>query len=133
MISKIHTITRYPIPDTKSNPMSKVTNLTFLNSFTGGNPEKVKKYISMFLNYCPTQLNTMKDQLAAGNYDALRGTAHALKPQITYMGIHGGEDLIKKIESMAGSKTDVEKLPEMLGSFNSICEEAMTELKHEIE
>jgi HPt (histidine-containing phosphotransfer) domain-containing protein len=112
--------------------MTKTIDLTFLTTFTGGNPDKMKKYITMFLNYCPGQLNTMKEQLAAGNYDGLRGTAHALKPQITYMGIQGGEDLVKKIESMAGSKTDVEKLPELLDSFNSICVQAMTELKEEI-
>jgi HPt (histidine-containing phosphotransfer) domain-containing protein len=112
--------------------MDRLTNLTFLNSFTGGNPEKIKKYISMFLTYCPGQLATMKEQLASGNYDGLRGTAHALKPQITYMGIQGGEDLIKKIESMAGAKSEVEKLPDMLGNFSTICEKAMTELKEEI-
>jgi hypothetical protein len=107
-------------------------NLSFLDSFTGGNADKKKKYISMFLNLCPGQLNQMNSHLNAGNYDGLRGTAHALKPQITYMGISGGEDLIKKIESMAGTKTDVEKLPEMLKSFHTICEQAMVELKQEI-
>ena len=112
--------------------MSKTINLTFLNSFTGGNPEKIKKYISMFLNYAPGQLSMMKDQLATGNYDGLRGTAHAMKPQITYMGIQGGEELIKQIETMAGTKTDVERLPDLLGNFHSICEKAMIELKEEI-
>ena len=112
--------------------MSKSINLTFLNSFTGGNPEKVKKYISMFLNYCPGQLAAMKEQVASGNYDGLRGTAHSLKPQITYMGIQNGEELIKKIENMAGTKTEVEKLPEMIGTFHTICEQAMQELKEEI-
>ena len=112
--------------------MTKSINLTFLNSFTGGNPEKIKKYITMFLNHCPSQLVTMKEQLSLANYDGLRGTAHALKPQITYMGIQSGEELIKKIEQMAGSKTEVEKLPEIFNNFNSICEQAMIELKEEI-
>ena len=112
--------------------MERTTDMTFLKSFTGGNPDKMKKYISMFLNYCPSQLQTMKDQLASENYDGLRGTAHALKPQITYMGIKGGEDLIKGIESIAGAKSGVEKLPEMLGTFSSICDTAMVELKQEL-
>lgn len=112
--------------------MERITDMTFLKSFTGGNPDKMKKYISMFLSYCPSQLQTMNEQLESQNYDGLRGTAHALKPQITYMGIKGGEDLIKGIESMAGTKTNVEKLPEMLGSFKTICSSAMEELKQEI-
>jgi HPt (histidine-containing phosphotransfer) domain-containing protein len=112
--------------------MSKSIDLTFLNTFTGGNPEKIKKYVNMFLGFCPGQLKTMKDHLDAGNYDGLRGAAHALKPQITYMGIKGGEELVKKIEANAAAKTDVEKLPEMLNNFTSICELAMTELKEEV-
>jgi HPt (histidine-containing phosphotransfer) domain-containing protein len=107
-------------------------DLTFLKGFTGGNPEKMKKYIQMFLNLCPTQLQTMKTQVLEQNYDALRGTAHALKPQITYMGIKGGESLIKTIETMAGTKTDVEKLPAMIDEFSGICEKAMEALKKEI-
>jgi HPt (histidine-containing phosphotransfer) domain-containing protein len=112
--------------------MTKTINLAFLTQFTGGNADKMKKYITMFLNYCPGQLKTMKEQLDAGNYDGLRGTAHALKPQITYMGIESGIELIKKIEANAGSKTEVEKLPEMLSNFTSLCEQAMIELKEEI-
>ena len=112
--------------------MTKTIDLTFLTSFTGGNPEKIKKYVSMFLNYCPTQLATMKEHLTAGNYDGLRGTAHALKPQIIYMGIQGGEEQIKKIESLASTKTEVEKLPDMLATFQNLCNQAMVELKEEI-
>ena len=113
--------------------MTKTIDLTFLTSFTGGNPEKIKKYISMFLNYCPGQLTQMNEQLNAENYDGLRGTAHALKPQITYMGIQGGEQLIKQIENFAGSKTDVDKLPGLLIDFQRVCEQAIVELKEEIE
>lgn len=112
--------------------MTKTIDLTFLNTFTGGNPDKIKKYISMFLNYCPGQLEEMKNQLEAGNYDGLRGTAHALKPQITYMGISEGEELIKKIENLAGTKTDVGTLPGMLDNFHKICDQAIVELKMEI-
>jgi HPt (histidine-containing phosphotransfer) domain-containing protein len=112
--------------------MTKTIDLTFLNSFTGGNSEKMKKYITMFLNFCPGQLQTMKKHLDAEDYSALRGAAHALKPQITYMGIKAGEDLVKKIENNAGTNTDVEKLPEMLSSFTNICEQAMSELKEEV-
>ena len=113
--------------------MAKSIDLTFLNSFTGGNQEKKKKYINMFLSYCPGQLTIMNEHLTSGNYDGLRATAHALKPQIIYMGIQGGEDLIKKIENMAGTRTEVEKLPEMLKNFTNLSEDAIKELKAEIE
>jgi HPt (histidine-containing phosphotransfer) domain-containing protein len=112
--------------------MTKSIDLAFLTNFTGGNQEKMKKYISMFLSFCPGQLKTMQEHLNKADYDALRGAAHALKPQITYMGIRAGEDLVKKIEAHAAAKTEIEKLPGMLTEFTSVCEKAMGELKEEI-
>ena len=112
--------------------MEKVIDMTFLTSFTSGNPEKIKKYVSMFLSYCPSQLDAMKEHVESQNFDQLRATAHALKPQITYMGIKAGEELIKSIENMAANKIEVEKLPDMVGNFRVICEKAMEELKKEI-
>ena len=104
-------------------------DLTFLQSFTGGSKDKMAKYIGIFLQMCPSQLELMKTHLSAGNYDSLRGTAHALKPQITYMGIKAGEDLIKKIERNAADKVEVEKLPGMVDEFTVLCNQAMVELK----
>lgn len=108
---------------------TSTVDLTFLQSFTGGSKDKMAKYIGIFLQMCPGQLELMKTHLSAGNYDGLRGTAHALKPQITYMGIRGGEDLIKKIERHAAEKIDVENLPVMLDEFTGICNQAMVDLK----
>ena len=87
------------------------------------------KYIGIFLQMCPSQLDLMKTHLSAGNYDSLRGTAHALKPQITYMGIKSGEDLVKKIERHAAERIDVENLPQLVDEFTVICNQAMIELK----
>ncbi|CAN5567453.1 hypothetical protein BH11BAC1_BH11BAC1_22720 [soil metagenome] len=104
-------------------------DLTFLQSFTGGNKEKMAKYIGIFLQMCPGQLDMMKTQLGVANYDGVRGTAHALKPQITYMGIKAGEDMIKKIERHSAEKIDVENLPQLLDEFTVLCNQAMLELK----
>ena len=112
--------------------MAKEIDLTFLESFTGGNPEKMKKYMNMFIQMCPGQLTLMANHLQSSNYDQLRAAAHSLKPQITYMGIKRGEDLVKSIEHMAAEKRDVEKLPAMLDEFSSICNLAIDELKQHV-
>lgn len=112
--------------------MNKETDLTFLQSFTGGNPEKMKKYMNMFIEMCPGQLTLMSDHLKNGNYDQLRAAAHSLKPQITYMGIKRGEGLVKSIEQMAAEKRDVDQLPAMLDEFSNICNLAVEELKQQI-
>jgi len=109
--------------------MGTYTDMTFLESFTGGNKEKMNKYINIFLQIYPKSLEEMKSYLSQGEYDRLRAVAHSLKPQITYMGIKGGPDLILKIEKNAGERVDVENLPTVLNEFQSVCDKAVEELK----
>ncbi len=39
----------------------RVTDMNFLHQFTGGNPEKQKKYVGMFLDNGPKLLTKIKD------------------------------------------------------------------------
>ncbi len=110
----------------------RITDLTFLQSFTGGNKDKMNKYMNIFLQMIPGQLDAMQSLLASNNYDGLRATAHSLKPQVTYMGIKPGEGLIKTIEHYAGDKINLDQLPTLVGSFKEICEKAIAELKQEV-
>jgi HPt (histidine-containing phosphotransfer) domain-containing protein len=109
--------------------MEGLADMTFLQSFTGGNKEKVNKYINIFLQIYPKNMEDMKNHLSNAEYDRLRAVAHSLKPQITYMGIKGGAELIQKIEKNAGEKIDVENLPSLLDEFQSLCDKAVVELK----
>lgn len=112
--------------------MTNLTDMTFLDGFTGGNADKKKKYISMFLQLCPSALDSMKASLDQQDYDALRATAHSLKPQITYMGIKAGEPMVKDIEHWAGQRVEVEKLPALFSEFDQLCRQAMEELRQRI-
>lgn len=109
--------------------MGTYTDMSFLESFTGGNKEKMNKYINIFLQIYPKSLAEMKSHLSGAEYDRLRAIAHSLKPQITYMGIKGGAELIQKIEKNAGERIEVEDLPTVLNDFESICNKAVDELK----
>jgi HPt (histidine-containing phosphotransfer) domain-containing protein len=109
--------------------MGTYTDMTFLESFTGGNRDKMNKYINIFLQIYPKSLADMKAHLSANEYDRLRATAHSLKPQITYMGIKGGAELIQKIEKNAGERIEVENLPNVLNDFQNVCDKAVEELK----
>ena len=110
----------------------QLIDLTFLQSFTGGNKEKIAKYIKLFLQACPEQLTRMQESLAAGDYPGLRALAHTLKPQVIYMGMKKGEEMIKRIESMAGEQRDVDQLPSLVTEFNSHCDAAIEELKKHV-
>jgi HPt (histidine-containing phosphotransfer) domain-containing protein len=109
--------------------MGTYTDMTFLESFTGGNKDKMNKYINIFLQVYPKSMEEMKNHLGSAEYDRLRAIAHSLKPQITYMGIRGGAELIQKIEKNAGERIDVEQLPSVLTDFQEVCDKAVEELK----
>ena len=110
----------------------ELIDLTFLQSFTGGNKEKIAKYVNLFLQACPEQLGRMKEKLAEKDYPGLRAAAHTLKPQVIYMGMKKGEQMVKEIESMAGEQRNVEQLPGLMAEFDSHCNAAIEELKKHV-
>jgi HPt (histidine-containing phosphotransfer) domain-containing protein len=109
--------------------MYEIIDLTFLNSFTGGNQEKNSKYIKMFLQNAPTLLNSIEENLVKEDWASLKTSAHSLKPQISYMGIKSAEELIKNIERDAGEKTNLEKISEKIATLKHILEKAIPELQ----
>jgi HPt (histidine-containing phosphotransfer) domain-containing protein len=108
-------------------------NLQFLENFTGNDVARIRKYILMFLDSAPSEMEVIRKSLQEKNWDALRAGAHSLKPQMIYMGIKGGEELLKSIEQHAGDATDLEKLPVMVEELDKIfvksCDELNTYLK----
>lgn len=107
----------------------KITNLNFLTNFAAGDTTRMKKYIGMFLQIAPQQMEKIKAALAASDWDGVRANAHSLKPQITYMGISGGDVLIKKIEDDAASRSNLAELPAMIDRMDDLCKKAIAELE----
>lgn len=110
----------------------KVTDLTFLGSFTGNDTQKIKRYVQMFLDRAPEQLEEIRTSLGTGDYAQLRGAAHSLKPQLSYMGIKTLEQDIKYIEEYSGSGTNLEALPALVTKLETTLKQAFTELQEYI-
>ena len=106
----------------------RITDMTFLSSFSGGDTTRMKKYVGMFLQIAPQQLEKIRTALNASDWDGVRANAHSLKPQITYMGIKGGEVLIKQIENDAASRTNVEGIAALFSQMEELCKKAIVEL-----
>jgi HPt (histidine-containing phosphotransfer) domain-containing protein len=109
------------------------TDLTFLNSFAGGNKDKIAKYVNLFLQHAPAMVSTIEQHLAGKDYASLKTTAHALKPQITYMGIKSAEELIREIEHNAGENKNLDQLPGQVEKLKAILGDAYPELKKAVE
>ena len=85
-----------------------MVDLTFLKKFTKDDAQKMKRYISLYLDVAPKTFDEMKRNLANEDWEQLRINAHSLKPQADFMGIDSlKEELIKREEAVKANNVDV--------------------------
>lgn len=89
-----------------------MVDLSFLEKFTKGNPVKMKRYISMYLNIAPEIFERMKQNVEQKDWETLAINAHSLKPQTDYMGIATLKNVLISIENKAieGEFNELENL-----------------------
>ena len=111
--------------------MEKKTNLSYMKTLTGGDNSKLIKYINLFLQEAPPEIDKMITMLNEKNWDGLRTTAHTLKPKLGYMGIKELEQDILNIEKNAEEKNNLDALPNLVEKIKNICAIAIRELEEE--
>ena len=89
-----------------------MVDLTFLKKFTKDDSQKMKRYISLYLDVAPKTFAEMQSNLQNGDWEQLRINAHSLKPQADFMGITSLKDELSKIEEAVKTNNldDIEKL-----------------------
>ena len=118
-----------PTPTETAPPLPQlVTDRHFLKQFTGGNEEKMRKYIDMFLQNAPVLLNKIRAGLTSKDLPSLKIAAHSLKPQLSYMGVKEEVSNIFLIEQTAGQEGHIERLPTLVDNLERICAQAFSEL-----
>lgn len=76
-------------------------DLTFLEKFTKGDVEKMKRYINIYLSIAPNTFEQMHQNIIDRDWEQLRINAHSLKPQSDYMGIPALKAVLIQIENKA--------------------------------
>jgi HPt (histidine-containing phosphotransfer) domain-containing protein len=109
-----------------------VIDLSFLNSMTSGNKEKITKYINMFLQLSPGLIAQMGVNVQQEDWSGLKTTAHTLKSQLSYMGANSAKALALEIEKNADEKMELDQLPEKVKKLTSIFNQVESELKMQI-
>jgi hypothetical protein len=110
----------------------KLTDLSYLRSLTGNANDKMAKYIRMFASGAPLSLQQIEMYSMNKDWDAVKQTAHALKPQLGYFGAKGTEELLKEIERMSGEKVELERIPAALTNLNSQLAIILSELEESL-
>jgi len=110
----------------------QITDLTYLITVCGDDPEFKKEMIETFLNNTPPLINEMKDFLKVAEWKKIGDIAHKMKPSFTFMGIHAAKDLILALEKNGRQEEDISEISEMVSRLDSICTKAFEELKDDL-
>ncbi len=108
---------------------NKLTDLSYLRSLTGNANDKMAKYIRMFTTGAPLSLQQIEMYSMNKDWDAVKQTAHALKPQLGYFGAKGTEELLREIERMSGDKVELDRIPEALKNLKAQLDIIVAELE----
>ena len=106
----------------------KVTDMTFLESFTEGDQDRMKKYIDLFLKLIPKNLEKILLALDQNNYNDLAIFSHTMKPQLNYMGMKEAKGWAEKIEKYSKEGIELEKIPKLIEQLKSHIEKSYEEL-----
>lgn len=107
-----------------------MVDLTFLRKFAKDDPQKMKRYISLYLDVAPKTFEEMRRNLDSNDWEQLRINAHSLKPQAEFMGIISLKEQLIKIEEAvkAESIDELESLYQTALSLSSASANELTEM-----
>lgn len=107
---------------------AKVTDLSFLNEFTEGDEVQLQKYINMYLDSAPKNLQIIADSLSAKNFPVIKSTVHQIKPHLKFMGMGSAAEIAAKIEELAASGNDTAELTLLIKQLHEACRKSFEEL-----
>ncbi len=106
----------------------RLSDLTFLKKFCEGNETRMKKYIGIYVKATPGNLEKLSNAINSKDYNTVSITAHALKANLNYMGMHKTRDIAEKVELYAAEGKELGSLPEMIEQIISDCKKSVIEL-----
>ena len=90
---------------------------------------KLNKYISIFLNNVPNDLETLKDAFDSRKWDELRGIVHKMKGNVGYMGIHLIKKELEFLEKINKEVGDLGEIADIVNRVEIVLELSIKELK----
>lgn len=105
-----------------------VTDLTYLRSMSGGDPEIIKEMIGIFNEQVQEYMIDMPKLLADKNYYQLGKLAHKAKSSVSIMGMHAVAADLKSLELLTKDNLNTESYSDLVDNFVVQCGLAITEL-----
>ena len=111
---------------------SRLYDLSMVESVSGGDEGFIKKMVALFIETVPQNVLELKRSLQEENWDQVGKTAHKLKSTIDSMGIKSLRQEIRTVEANAKQKEDLQVVPALIGTIDSVIRECIIQLQAEI-
>jgi len=105
-----------------------LTDLSFLREFCRNDRQKMAHYVKTFLESVPEIMNELNLRLSENDPVTLKKTVHAIKPQVTFLGLEGLKEQVEGIELAIENSASSEQLASMVNQMKSSLEHAADEL-----
>lgn len=116
--------------DIKTGKMVKIKSLI---DITGGNKDRMKQIINLFLKTINNELTTIQNAINDKDYIKVKKTLHGIKPKYTYVGLPQLSEITKQIEQNVSNEDDLTKTLELTNTLIKQTELACIELKDIVE
>lgn len=110
-----------------------ITDLSTLREMSMGDDSIIIETVEAFLEDVPNALDQIQELAGNQDYEDLADLAHKIKPNIGYMGMTDGKELIIEIEEAAENKDSEGILDGKVTAFVKICNQAFDELAQKVE
>ena len=104
-------------------------NLEELLQLTNNNYEKIEKYIGIFFNNVPGDIESLKEAFDSENWEEMGKIAHKLKGNIGYLGVNSIKDDLLILEKIKKEVGDLEEIADIVNRVEIVVELAINELK----
>ncbi len=81
-----------------------------------GSEEAAQKFVNLFRQQLPGQLQALRQAFAEGDWETASNTAHGLKSQCRYLGLDDAADLLQGLENNPKLKHDLAFLNKLLSA-----------------
>lgn len=110
---------------------NKYIDLDYLKQISNGSNEFIYQMITVFMEEIPNEIKNMEKHLKNNDWQALKATAHKMKPSFSFMGVKELEDSIQAIESNCTEGKSLDRLPGLIERVRNITEDVIRELEKE--
>ena len=106
-----------------------VVDLTMIKKISKNNQEKIIKYIDLYLNSVPSDMEKMKKALKLKDFKALSSLAHKLKGNAGYMGLNALLSSLDSLEKLIENDENSKEITIIVNRVESIIALSIDELK----